>query len=73
MIIASVGIVISTLLMTGINLNNVLSVTSYLTIGFISPLLGLVLGIVKITSKKFLLMSLNYKTSSLKIFFKSLT
>ena len=54
MIIASVGIVISTLLMTGINLNNVLSVTSYLTIGFISPLLGIVLGIVEITFKKIL-------------------
>ena len=46
MILASAVIAVGTLYLQGINLKSVLSVTSYLTLGFISPILGIVLGIV---------------------------
>ena len=46
MILASAVIAVGTVYLQGINLKSVLSVTSYLTLGFISPILGIVLGIV---------------------------
>ena len=54
MILVAVVVVVAYILSEGITVANMLTATSFFTLGFISPLLGLILGTVELCIQNFI-------------------